>query len=111
MRAADAAPIFSSRKKLEKWALAFHNPHMNHNTEPLPYRESRTRSILKGLTWRVLATTTTVLIAWFIGRDVKTALTIGGIEFFAKFFIYYMHERAWQSVPRGKIRSLRHKEA
>lgn len=56
---------------------------------------SRTRSLAKALTWRVTATLTTVLITYIITEQVKTAVIIGGIEFTLKFFIYYVHERAW----------------
>ena len=77
-------------------------------TELTEYRESRLRSLLKALSWRVVATTTTAIIAWFITGDVATAIAIGSIEFVAKFFIYYGHERAWQLVPRGTIRHIIH---
>jgi len=76
------------------------------HTEPEPYRESHFRSLLKAFSWRVVATTTTAIIAWFITGDVAAAIAIGSIEFVAKFFIYYFHERAWQLVPRGTIRHL-----
>jgi uncharacterized membrane protein len=79
-------------------------------TELTKYRESRLRSLLKALSWRVVATTTTAIIAWFITGDVATAIAIGSIEFVAKFFIYYGHERAWQLVPRGTIRHIVHPE-
>ncbi len=69
-------------------------------------KESHLRSVLKGVTWRILATLTTVTIAFFITGDVKSALTIGGIEFFGKLLLYYLHERAWQMVPSGSIRSI-----
>jgi len=78
-----------------------------------PTTESHLRSLLKGLTWRVLATVTTVCVAYWILQErenaVQEALTIGGIEFFAKLGIYYLHERAWQKVPVGSIRSIVHK--
>jgi uncharacterized membrane protein len=67
-------------------------------------RESRLRSALKALSWRVLATTTIICIAWFTTGDVSMALEIGFIEFFIKFALYYLHERAWQLAPRGSIR-------
>lgn len=67
-------------------------------------RESPLRSLLKAFSWRIVATTTTALIAFFITGDVATALSIGGIEFVLKFVIYYLHERAWQLVPRGTFR-------
>jgi len=63
--------------------------------------ESRWRSIAKGLTWRILATGTTVIIAHYITGDVGVALKIGAIEVFAKIAVYYFHERAWQKVPIG----------
>ena len=62
-------------------------------------RDSKKRSVLKGLTWRCLATLTTSLIAWLWTGETDTAGKIAGVEFFLKFFIYYMHERAWAMVP------------
>ncbi len=79
-------------------------------TELTEYRESHLRSLLKALSWRVVATTTTGIIAYFITGDVMAAVTIGSIEFVAKFFIYYAHERAWQLVPRGTVRNIVHHE-
>lgn len=67
-------------------------------------KESHLRSVLKGLTWRVVATTTIILIAYFSIGDISVALEIGFIEFFVKLLLYYLHERAWQIVPRGTIR-------
>ncbi len=75
-------------------------------SEQQVYRESRLRSLLKALSWRVVATLTTGLIAFFITGEVDTAIMIGGIEFVLKFFIYYVHERLWQLIPRGGIRRL-----
>jgi len=74
------------------------------------YRESHFRSFLKALSWRVLATTTTAVITWFITGDIAIAIAIGSIEFIAKFFIYYGHERMWQLVPRGTTRDRVHSE-
>lgn len=78
---------------------------------PKDQRESPLRSALKAFSWRIVATTTTALIALFITGDVGTALSIGAIEFVLKFFIYYFHERAWALVPHGTFRNLikRHK--
>jgi len=61
-------------------------------------KESKLRSLLKTLTWRITATLTTIGIAYFIIGDVSVPLAIGGIEFFAKMVIYYMHERLWSKV-------------
>ena len=60
--------------------------------------ESVHKSFLKTLSWRLIATVTTVLVAWIIVGDVSAALAIGGVEFFFKMVIYYLHERAWSNV-------------
>lgn len=70
-------------------------------------KESRLRSLLKGITWRIIATLSTITIAYFITGEVSHALKIGGIEFFAKLIIYYGHERAWQMVPIGTIEQVK----
>ncbi len=68
--------------------------------------ESHLRSAMKALSWRVVATATTTTIAFVMTGQIGTALRIGGIEFFLKFFIYYGHERVWQLVPRGTVRKI-----
>ena len=69
-------------------------------------QESHLRSVLKALTWRFVATLTTIGIVYVISRDVVFAAKIGGIDVAAKIALYYAHERAWQQVQRGTIRSL-----
>ena len=69
-------------------------------------QESHLRSILKVLTWRFVATLTTVGIVYVVAGDAVFAAKIGGIDVAAKFALYYVHERAWQLVPRGTIRGL-----
>ncbi|MEO1263210.1 MAG: DUF2061 domain-containing protein [Bacteroidota bacterium] len=67
-------------------------------------KESHIRSVVKGITWRIIATSTIILIAYFSTGDVTLALEIGFIEFFIKLLLYYLHERAWQMVPIGGLR-------
>lgn len=69
-------------------------------------KESRLRSALKGLSWRIVATLTIIIIAYFKTGDVSLALEIGAIEFIIKYLLYYFHERLWQTIPRGTIRKL-----
>jgi uncharacterized membrane protein len=69
-------------------------------------KESRLRSFLKGLTWRIIATGTIIVIAYFTTGDVELAFKIGGLEFVIKLIMYYLHERAWQAVPRGNVRKI-----
>ena len=66
--------------------------------------DSHLRSLLKGLTWRFVGSGTTMLIAWNLTDDVKLGAGIAAVDFVAKFFIYYLHERAWLCVPPGSVR-------
>lgn len=74
--------------------------------EKNPNKESHLRSILKGVTWRVLGTLDTMIISYLITGNWKFALSIGGIEVISKLVLYYLHERAWQLVPRGTVRKI-----
>ncbi|MFC5050708.1 DUF2061 domain-containing protein [Rubritalea spongiae] len=65
-----------------------------------PQGDSKRKSVIKGITWRCLATLTTYLIAWLWTGETEMAGKIAAVEFFLKFFIYYMHERFWQWLPR-----------
>lgn len=71
----------------------------------MPKKESHLRSILKAFSWRIVATATTTTIAFFLTGSASAALAIGSIEFFAKIPVYYGHERLWQTVPLGEVRS------
>ena len=68
-------------------------------------RDSRLRSVLKGLSWRVLATLITAFIAYFWSKDVRLAIMIALVEFPAKFLIYYLHERVWAKMALGTVRA------
>ena len=56
---------------------------------------SRTRHAIKAVTWRAVATTATVLIAWWVTGDWSVGIEVGTVEFFAKMLLYYLHERFW----------------
>ena len=69
-------------------------------------KESHLRSIIKGLTWRVIASFTILLITYFLTGEMDTALKVTGVEFVIKLLLYYLHERAWQQIPRGGVRKI-----
>jgi uncharacterized membrane protein len=50
---------------------------------------------MKTLTWRVVASTDTLIIAWVLTSDFKIAGSIMSIEIVTKMFLYYAQERAW----------------
>ena len=50
---------------------------------------------MKAVTWRVLATLATVVIAWWVTGDSRVGVGVGGVEVPAKMLPYYLHERFW----------------
>jgi len=60
------------------------------------------RTIIKTLTWRVTASLTTFLIAWILTGDLLIGISIGSVEAIAKIFLYYFHERIWNSISWAK---------
>jgi len=66
------------------------------------YKETNTRSIVKGISWRFLATLTTVIIIYFFFRRLDLAIAAGLIETVLKVGLYWAHERAWFKIRWGK---------
>jgi uncharacterized membrane protein len=56
---------------------------------------SRSRHILKTITWRIVGTIDTIVLSWIISGDPFIGLSIGGAEVITKMGLYYLHERAW----------------
>jgi len=78
----------------------------------MPYYKtsSHIRSILKGISWRLVATTDTILVIWFItcffsDCSLEIAIKIGGAEFLIKLAIYYFHERTWLNILKKQATS------
>lgn len=66
------------------------------------YKEKNIRSIAKGVSWRLIATSTTVVIVYvFFGR-LDLAILAGIIETFLKVALYWGHERIWHKVRWGR---------
>ena len=66
------------------------------------FEESPMRSIVKAVSWRVIATVTTTLLVWLFTREVALALTVGAFEAVAKMALYFLHERAWNRLRFGR---------
>jgi len=63
------------------------------------------RSIAKAISWRVTGTLDTVIISFLITGHLKMAISIGFIELFTKICLYYAHERIWDRVSFGRVKS------
>lgn len=60
-------------------------------------------SLLKGMTWRIIGSIDTILIAWIYTGSPLTGLKIGATEFLTKVILYYIHERVWNRIKIGTI--------
>jgi uncharacterized membrane protein len=64
--------------------------------------DKHSRSVLKGISWRVIGTFDTMVIAFFVTGNYSRALEIGITEVFTKMFLFYLHERIWLKITRVK---------
>ena len=64
------------------------------------------RHLAKTLTWRILATTDTFLIAWIITGNFDWAAGIAGIEVLTKMILYYWHERIWYKQIKFGVKNV-----
>lgn len=65
-------------------------------------KDAHTRSILKAVSYRLLAATATGSIAFVFTRRWDLSLGIAAVEAVAKIFCYYIHERLWSFIKFGK---------
>ena len=55
----------------------------------------RKRHIAKALSWRMVGTLDTFLLAWLITGSIEIGAMVGGVEVITKTVLYYVHERVW----------------
>jgi len=66
------------------------------------YKDSKIRTILKTVTWRITATLTTAVLVYLFTGQIDTAIEVGLLEMVAKLLFYYVHERIWDKLKFGK---------
>lgn len=59
------------------------------------YQDMHWRSLTKGISWRILGSIDTIIIAYFVTGEISKAFEIGFTEVFTKMILFYFHERAW----------------
>ncbi len=57
---------------------------------------------MKGISWRVVATTTTIAIVYFFFDRLDLAIAAGMVETLLKVGLYWAHERVWFKVNWGR---------
>ena len=64
--------------------------------------EKHARTIFKTLSWRILASSTTLLLVYFFTGNVVISAGVCIIEMAVKTLIYYIHERIWDKTNFGR---------
>ena len=60
------------------------------------------RSVIKAISWRVLATITTMGIVFAITGKLTFMLAVGGLDVLLKMLLYFFHERGWNKINWGR---------
>ena len=66
------------------------------------FEESTVRSLIKAISWRVLATLTTAALVFAFTRQLDIAVAIGLLETIIKILLYVGHERIWNQLKFGR---------
>jgi len=56
---------------------------------------TKTRHLAKAITWRIIASVTTAIIAYTFGLPPKAVGLVFVADIIIKFVLYYIHERVW----------------
>lgn len=84
---------------------------MTNNIHMEQHKDSPTRSVLKAISWRLIASGATFIISFVIFHQytektnseiLETASIITVVDIIAKLVLYYLHERLWTNVAWGK---------
>jgi len=65
--------------------------------------ETHLRSLVKGFSWRIIATLVTTTVVWLISGEVSMALFAGASDSLVKIGLFWGHERLWQRIRWGRI--------
>ena len=64
--------------------------------------DNKYKSFAKTISWRIIGTMDTIVIAYFITGNLIMATSIGSIEVVTKMILYYGHERIWEQICLNK---------
>ena len=63
--------------------------------------ETHLRSVVKGISWRVIATLVTTLVVLIYTGELAAAALVGLSDSLVKIGLYWGHERMWQRIRWG----------
>lgn len=65
---------------------------------------SKKRHLAKAVTWRIVASVTTAVIAFIFGLPPKAVGAVFVADLIIKFVMYYGHERIWYNYIKYGVR-------
>ena len=68
------------------------------------YKDTNIRSVVKGVSWRLIAAIVTMTIVYLFFGRLDLAIATGLIETVFKLSLYWMHERMWIKIRWGRKR-------
>jgi uncharacterized membrane protein len=60
------------------------------------------RSLIKAVSWRIIGSVDTTVLALLFTRNLTISIAIGGTEILTKVVLFYLHERLWTRIAFGK---------
>jgi len=67
--------------------------------------ELKRRSLAKAITWRTIATLTTMTLVFMHTKQWSITLAVGGLDVISKLVFYFAHERIWAMIDWGRWKS------
>ena len=64
--------------------------------------ETHWRSVVKGMSWRVIATLVTTIVVFLYSGEWAIAALVGFSDSFLKIGLFWGHERVWQLIHWGR---------
>jgi uncharacterized membrane protein len=64
--------------------------------------EKPIRSLLKSISWRIVATLTTIVLVFSLTGNLVISGSVGLLELVTKTLIYFLHERIWNAIDFGR---------
>ena len=64
--------------------------------------ESRSRSLAKAVSYRILGSLSTAGLFYFFTGDLRLAAGAGVLDSIIKIVLYFLHERLWNHIPFGR---------
>jgi uncharacterized membrane protein len=64
--------------------------------------DTKTRSLVKTVTWRITGSGATFAISYLISGNVAIAGSIAIVQLVSNTVLYFLHERVWNKIQWGR---------